>query len=298
MLSKSLIYIILTILCAFALSLTLGWILIPMLRRLKAGQEIREVGPNWHATKAGTPTMGGLTFIGASFLCLVFGIGYMKEGDFSALYVLVLSLCFGLIGFLDDFFKVRYHRNLGLTAIQKAMLQLAVSALFLYILFRVGLLTCDLYLPFVGKTIYVHPMVYMVFAMFVMVGCVNAVNLTDGIDGLATGVTIPVMAFFTVVAIAAGRMNPGPVPGGSVGRPGSLPHLQFPSGQGVYGRHRLPVPGRRGVRPGLCIGCAPGAHPGGVCLHCGDPVRYHSGGLFQADPRQAGLQNGAHSPSL
>lgn len=107
-----------------------------MLRRLKAGQEIREVGPNWHATKAGTPTMGGLTFIGGSFLCLVFGVRYMKEGDFSALYVLVLSLCFGLIGFLDDFFKVRYHRNLGLTAIQKAMLQLAVSALFLYILFR------------------------------------------------------------------------------------------------------------------------------------------------------------------
>ena len=204
------------------------------------------MGPNWHATKAGTPTMGGLTFIGASFLCLVFGIGYMKEGDFSALYVLVLSLCFGLIGFLDDFFKVRYHRNLGLTAIQKAMLQLAVSALFLYILFRVGLLTCDLYLPFVGKTIYVHPMVYMVFAMFVMVGCVNAVNLTDGIDGLATGVTIPVMAFFTVVAIAAGENEPGPVPGGSAGRPGSLPHLQFPSGQGVYGRHRLPVPGGRG----------------------------------------------------
>lgn len=209
MLSKSLIYIILTILCAFALSLTLGWILIPMLRRLKAGQEIREVGPNWHATKAGTPTMGGLTFIGASFLCLVFGIGYMKEGDFSALYVLVLSLCFGLIGFLDDFFKVRYHRNLGLTAIQKAMLQLAVSALFLYILFRVGLLTCDLYLPFVGKTIYVHPMVYMVFAMFVMVGCVNAVNLTDGIDGLATGVTMPVMLFFTAVACFWGQLELG-----------------------------------------------------------------------------------------
>ena len=168
MLNKSLIYVILTTLCAFALSLTLGWILIPMLRRLKAGQEIREVGPNWHATKAGTPTMGGLTFIGGSFLCLVFGVRYMKEGDFSALYVLVLSLCFGLIGFLDDFFKVRYHRNLGLTAIQKAMLQLAVSALFLYILFRAGLLTCDLYIPFVGKTFYIHPMVYMVFAMFVM----------------------------------------------------------------------------------------------------------------------------------
>ena len=199
MLNKSLIYVILTTLCAFALSLTLGWILIPMLRRLKAGQEIREVGPNWHATKAGTPTMGGLTFIGGSFLCLVFGVRYMKEGDFSALYVLVLSLCFGLIGFLDDFFKVRYHRNLGLTAIQKAMLQLAVSALFLYILFRAGLLTCDLYIPFVGKTFYIHPMVYMVFAMFVMVGCVNAVNLTDGVDGLCGTVTAVAMLAFTMV---------------------------------------------------------------------------------------------------
>lgn len=227
MLNKSLIYVILTTLCAFALSLTLGWILIPMLRRLKAGQEIREVGPNWHATKAGTPTMGGLTFIGGSFLCLVFGVRYMKEGDFSALYVLVLSLCFGLIGFLDDFFKVRYHRNLGLTAIQKAMLQLAVSALFLYILFRAGLLTCDLYIPFVGKTFYIHPMVYMVFAMFVMVGCVNAVNLTDGIDGLATGVTMPVMAFFTIAAIAAGRMNLALFPAALLGGLGAFLTYNF-----------------------------------------------------------------------
>ena len=227
MLNKSLIYVILTTLCAFALSLTLGWILIPMLRRLKAGQEIREVGPNWHATKAGTPTMGGLTFIGGSLLRLVFGMRYMKEGDFSALYVLVLSLCFGLIGFLDDFFKVRYHRNLGLTAIQKAMLQLAVSALFLYILFRAGLLTCDLYIPFVGKTFYIHPMVYMVFAMFVMVGCVNAVNLTDGIDGLATGVTMPVMAFFTIAAIAAGRMNLALFPAALLGGLGAFLTYNF-----------------------------------------------------------------------
>ena len=94
MLDQNFIQIILTILCGFALSLFLGWLIIPLLRRLKAGQEIREVGPNWHATKAGTPTMGGLTFIGASLLCLVFGIRHMKQGDFSALYVLVLSLCF------------------------------------------------------------------------------------------------------------------------------------------------------------------------------------------------------------
>ena len=91
MLDQNFIQIILTILCGFALSLFLGWLIIPVLRRLKAGQEIREVGPNWHATKAGTPTMGGLTFIGASLLCLVFGIRHMKQGDFSALYVLVCT---------------------------------------------------------------------------------------------------------------------------------------------------------------------------------------------------------------
>ena len=225
MLNKSLIYVILTTLCAFALSLTLGWILIPMLRRLKAGQEIREVGPNWHATKAGTPTMGGLTFIGGSFLCLVFGVRYMKEGDFSALYVLVLSLCFGLIGFLDDFFKVRYHRNLGLTAIQKAMLQLAVSALFLYILFRAGLLTCDLYIPFLNKRYFIPPIIYGIFGMFVIVGCVNSVNLTDGIDGLSSSVTIPVMLFFTIAAMAMDRPDAAVLPAALVG--GLLAFLRF-----------------------------------------------------------------------
>ncbi|MCI6730211.1 MAG: phospho-N-acetylmuramoyl-pentapeptide-transferase [Candidatus Faecousia sp.] len=203
----NLIYIGIAILCAFALGLLLGYILIPALRRLKAGQEIREVGPNWHATKAGTPTMGGLTFIGASLLCLVFGFRHMRQGDFSALYVLVLSLCFGLIGFLDDLFKVKYHRNLGLTALQKAMLQMAVSGIFLYVLYRAGLLTCELYVPFVNVTWEIHPVPYMIFDMFIMVGCVNAVNLTDGIDGLATGVTMPVMAFFTLVAIAARQWN-------------------------------------------------------------------------------------------
>lgn len=207
MLNSPVLMIILTLLCAFALGMVLCYYLIPALRRLKAGQEIREVGPNWHKTKAGTPTMGGLIFIGATMLCLVFGIRYMVQGDFSALFVLVLSLCFGLIGFLDDYFKVKYHRNLGLTALQKALLQMAVSVLFLYMLYRTGLLSCDLYIPFFNVTFTIHPVVYMIFAVFVMVGCVNAVNLTDGIDGLATGVTIPVMLFFTVTAIAAKQMN-------------------------------------------------------------------------------------------
>ncbi len=217
----------LTILCAFALGLFLGYILIPALRRLKAGQQIREEGPNWHATKAGTPTMGGLAFIGASLLCLVFGIRYMKRGDFSALYVMVLSLSFGLIGFLDDFFKVKYHRNLGLNALQKAMLQMAVSGIFLYVLYKTGLLSCKLYVPFFQVTWEIHPIVYILFAMFVMVGCVNAVNLTDGIDGLATGVTMPVMAFFTVVAVATRQWNLALFPAALLGGLGAFLVFNF-----------------------------------------------------------------------
>ena len=127
--------VIFTIAVAFVLTLALGRVVIPALRALKAGQAIREDGPTWHNAKAGTPTMGGLMFMAAALVCVVvFGFAGMKNGDFSALYVLLLSLCFGLVGFLDDFYKVKYKRNLGLTSMQKACLQMAVSAIFLYIL--------------------------------------------------------------------------------------------------------------------------------------------------------------------
>ena len=184
---------------------TLGYLLLPVLRALKAGQSIRELGPTWHNNKAGTPMMGGLMFIGGLILCLVISIPSIREN--TVFYALILSLCFGLIGFLDDFFKVKFKRNLGLTAIQKAMLQMAVSAIYLYLLYKEGSLTSNLYIPFVDTAIYIHPLVYIFFAMFVMVGCVNAVNLTDGVDGLSTSVTIPVMIFFTVVAITKEKMD-------------------------------------------------------------------------------------------
>ena len=209
--------IICIILAAFAASLLLGKALIPWLRRLKVGQEIREDGPTWHNSKAGTPTMGGLCFIGASALCLVFGFQNILQGDFSCVYVLLLSLCFGLVGFLDDFFKVKYKRNLGLTSIQKACLQMAVSAIFLYILYKEGIMSSTLYIPFFNVSFELHPIVYIFFAMFVFVGCVNAVNLTDGIDGLATSVTLPVMVFFTAAAVKMGRMNLALFPAALVG---------------------------------------------------------------------------------
>ena len=207
--------ILLTALAGGALSGLLGYFLIPMLRALKAGQSIREVGPSWHNSKSGTPLMGGLMFIFAAILCLLGNLPVMK--DYTVFYVLALSLCFGLVGFLDDFYKVKFKRNLGLTALQKAMLQMAVSALYVYLLYREGTLTCDIYVPFVNVTFYVHPLVYIFFAMFVMVGCDNAVNLTDGIDGLSASVTIPVMIFFTAAAFAMGKTDLAVLPAALAG---------------------------------------------------------------------------------
>ncbi len=196
---------IVTAAAGFVLSGVLGYFLLPVLRALKAGQSIREIGPTWHNNKAGTPMMGGLMFIFAAIICLVGNLFTMEE--YSAFYVLALSLCFGFVGFLDDFYKIKFKRNLGLTALQKAMLQMAVSAIYVYLLYRQNILSCDIYVPFFNVTFYLHPIVYIFFAMFIMVGCVNAVNLTDGIDGLCGTVTIPVMVFFAAAAFCMGKLD-------------------------------------------------------------------------------------------
>jgi len=206
---------LITALAAAVLSGVIGYFLIPMLRAMKAGQSILQIGPTWHNVKSGTPMMGGLMFIFATVICLV--VNAFTMGEYSALYVLALALCFGFIGFLDDFVKLKYKRNLGLTSAQKFMLQLAVSALFLYAMYRTGSMTTDLYIPFVNITIALHPMVYIFFAMFVIVGCVNAVNLTDGVDGLCSLVTIPVMVFFTAAAFAMDKLDLALLPASLVG---------------------------------------------------------------------------------
>ncbi len=207
--------ILITALAGGVLSGVLGYFLLPVLRALKAGQSLREIGPTWHNYKAGTPLMGGLMFIFALIICLIANAHFMKE--FSAFYVLAVGLCFGLVGFLDDFCKVKYKRDLGLTAIQKSTLQLAVSAIYLYVLYRQGIMSCDLYIPFVNVTLPIHPIAYIFFAMFVMVGCVNAVNLTDGVDGLSSSVTLPVMVFFTAAAVALDRLDLALLPACLVG---------------------------------------------------------------------------------
>ncbi len=207
--------ILFTAVISCTLSGILGYLLLPVLRALKAGQSIREIGPTWHNYKAGTPMMGGLMFIFAAILVLLGNLSAME--DYSVFYVLALSLCFGFIGFLDDFTKIKFKRNLGLTSLQKAMLQMAVSALFLYAMYKSGSMSTDLYIPFFDVSFTLHPIVYIFFAMFVMVGCVNSVNLTDGVDGLSSSVTIPVMVFFTAAAVATEHYDLALLPASLVG---------------------------------------------------------------------------------
>ena len=193
---------LISFLVAFAASALIGRFLIPWLRALKAGQSIKEIGPVWHMAKQGTPTMGGIMFIAGIFIAiLVTGWKDFSQGRFGALFVFLFALVFGVIGFLDDFMKVKYHKNEGLTASQKVLLQLAAAIVFTVLLRYTGYLTPDLYIPFFNVSFQLPWAVYMVFAAFVIVATVNAVNLTDGVDGLATGVTLPVALFYLVVSL-------------------------------------------------------------------------------------------------
>ena len=193
--------IIIACILSFAVSAITGKFLVPKLRALKAGQSIREDGPTWHAGKAGTPTMGGLMFILGIFVAIfICGFPGMLRGDCKHLYIFAFALIFGVIGFLDDYEKVKHKQNLGLTAIQKFLLQLAAAIAFLTLMRFEGMLTPNLYVPFWGTHLILSWPVYMNFAAFVIVGTVNAVNITDGIDGLAGSVTVPVGLFFSMLA--------------------------------------------------------------------------------------------------
>ena len=208
----------LTLIIAFAVGLALsaliGLWLVPFLRRIKAGQSIREVGPTWHKRKEGTPTMGGLMFILATTVAvLALGWSLTRQGEWGHVFVLAFSLIYGAIGFLDDFEKLKHKQNLGLTAKQKFLLQLAVAVAFIYLLRLFGMLhvnehnphAIDVYIPFFNVNFAVNEIVYVVCAAFIIVGTVNAVNLTDGVDGLATGTSLPVFLFYTAICFYWGQ---------------------------------------------------------------------------------------------
>lgn len=182
------------LLISFLIGAFLGPVAIPVLTRLKFGQEIREIGPSWHKKKSGTPTMGGVIFIFSSVIsALIFS--RTKET-----FLLVgISLSFGLIGFIDDFIKVVMKRNLGLTEIQKLILQIIASVIFIAVGMKMSLFDTSIIIPFIKNPVNIG-WLYVPLALFVIVGGTNSVNLTDGLDGLAASVTTVVCIFFTAAA--------------------------------------------------------------------------------------------------
>jgi phospho-N-acetylmuramoyl-pentapeptide-transferase len=189
---------IMAVLCAlvgFLMSAGLGPLIIPVLRRLKFGQKILEIGPNWHQSKSGTPTMGGFIFIAA---VLVTGFIFIK--DLKGIYCLVFASICGLIGFLDDYIKVIKKRNLGLSATWKIILMLISSTAFVISGIELGIIKTSVNIPFTDTYVEMSYFVSLLL-VFMMVGFINSVNLTDGIDGLAASVTFVVSLFFTLTSM-------------------------------------------------------------------------------------------------
>lgn len=188
-------------LIAFFVNIILCPVVIPLLKRVKFGQNVRDDGPKSHLQKSGTPTMGGVIIL-ISFL--VASLMFLRD-NFEGKLVVFLTIGFGLIGFLDDYIKVVMKRSLGLKAIQKVVLQLIVSFIFIYLLMQNNNLDnsyTQFLIPFMqGETIELG-IFFIPVTLFLIIGTVNSVNLTDGLDGLASGVTALIATFFIFVSWA------------------------------------------------------------------------------------------------
>ncbi len=190
----------------FLLTVILGRIIIPILRGKKVGQRILDIGPRWHKSKEGTPTMGGICFILAILLALCgVAVWFFLQGEQQKLIPLALTLSLavmnGMIGFVDDFCKLMKKQNQGLKAYQKSLLQVIAAVAYIFLMQKFGGIDTRVHIPFTE----LYPdlgIVYYVFALFTIVGLVNSVNLTDGVDGLASTITLVVFLFFGAVGIA------------------------------------------------------------------------------------------------
>ncbi len=215
---NSIIAVVISLGVSFVLTAVLGYFLIPVLHKLKFGQNILvDIGPKWHAKKQGTPTMGGIMFIIGSIIALAVALIVCKISGFSAFSDLdvtryqqytrlfagvIMAVCFALVGFADDYIKVVKKRNLGLTEIQKTVPQVLIIGGYLASLAVCG--STRMYIPFYGIiTLDSVPgmIFFFIFGICVIYGAINAVNFTDGIDGLCGSVTVPVGVAFTVMAL-------------------------------------------------------------------------------------------------
>ena len=195
----------LPVLISFLVSVFLGPVIIPFLKRLKAGQTVRDEGPKSHLKKNGTPTMGGILILSAMIVTSLF---YME--DYPEIKpILLMTLGFGLIGFLDDYIKVILKRSMGLTPIQKMAGQLVVTGLFAFYLLKCTDISLAAKIPFMpGKELDLG-WLNIPLLFFIVIGTVNGANFTDGLDGLAASVTVLAASFLSAAAIGTGtRIEP------------------------------------------------------------------------------------------
>jgi phospho-N-acetylmuramoyl-pentapeptide-transferase len=185
---------------SFLITIVGGSLILPLLKKLNLGQNVRNDGPESHLAKAGTPSMGGMIFL-IPFAIFVLVLAYRYEGLGAIMYpLLVVTLAYAGIGFLDDYIKVKKKRSVGLFAWQKMLLLLIVSGGYVYYLLEVFGVGTHIYLPFFK--IYIDLGIwYIPFAILVLISTTNVVNITDGLDGLAGGVMVIMLTFFAVYGI-------------------------------------------------------------------------------------------------
>lgn len=195
----------------FIITVLISKKVIPILKSHKVGQKILDIGPRWHKSKEGTPTMGGICFIMSILIVMTgFFTYYALKGEASRLIPLALTLGLavinGMVGFIDDYTKLVKKQNEGLLAWQKFLLQTAVAAIYIVVMKKTGYLDTSLYLPYFNRTVELG-WFYFLFALVLITGIVNAVNLTDGIDGLASSVSLVISIFVFFAAYKTGSAS-------------------------------------------------------------------------------------------
>lgn len=188
---------------SFLLTILIAPYFIRFLQKFQFEQSIREEGPASHKKKSGTPTLGGVIFL---FTLTLITLSFI-EPTAEILLLLFITLGNGAIGFLDDFIKISFKRNLGLTSKQKLVGQFLISAVFLFFLYRMNLDT-NIYLPGTEFSIDLSWFYYL-FVVFLIIGTTNATNLTDGLDGLLTGTSIISIGTFSIIAFYLGNTEVG-----------------------------------------------------------------------------------------
>ncbi len=192
--------IVFPVIISFLIVIITSPIIIPILEKLKMGQRVRNDGPRTHFKKSGTPTMGGIIMVIAIFFTVLLTAQWETE----MIVILGSILGFGLIGLVDDFIKVVLHRSLGLKATQKLIGQFVLAAILAFYAYNAPGIGSAVLVPFTSAFLDLGK-AFIPFTMFWVVGLVNSVNFTDGLDGLAAGVTMIIMAFFSLIALAVGH---------------------------------------------------------------------------------------------